>query len=102
VNTKLTYREREKLFRAAWIIVFLILAWLIFSPWGAIRYYLLHSKLAAINAGNLELQQTNQNLLEEIERLKTDPEYIEEIARKKYGLIKRNEVIYQFPRQKGK
>jgi cell division protein FtsB len=32
--------------------------------------------------------------------LKTDRRYLESIARKDFGLVRSNEVIYQFPQEK--
>jgi len=32
----------------------------------------------------------------EIDGLQDDPEYLEEVARKEYGLLKKNERVYDF------
>lgn len=42
---------------------------------------------------NLELERENQRLYREIKRLKTDPGYIENIARRELGLVGKGEVI---------
>ena len=42
---------------------------------------------------NEKLKQDNLSLYRTIERLKNDPEYIESIARKELGMIKKDEVI---------
>ena len=41
------------------------------------------------------LQQRNLALAEEIERLKNDEAYLEHLAREKYGMLKKNEEIYE-------
>jgi len=42
------------------------------------------------------LEEANQELLDEIKRLRSDKEYIESEARKALGLVKEDEVIYKF------
>lgn len=42
---------------------------------------------------NLELERENQRLYREIKRLKTDPAYIENIARRELGMVGKGEVI---------
>lgn len=43
--------------------------------------------------------QSNAALREEISRLKSDRQYLEEFARKRLGLVRPNETVYQFVRQ---
>lgn len=43
----------------------------------------------------------NQDLLEEIDRLRTDMKYVESVARRQLNLIKENEVIYRFEKKEG-
>lgn len=47
-------------------------------------------------ADNEALQQENQAIYEKIVLLKTDPSYIEGLARRELGMIKQGEVFYQF------
>ena len=47
-----------------------------------------------------QLKNGNQALLAEIERLRTDEQYLEAIARKELGLIKEDETLYRFEREK--
>ena len=49
-----------------------------------------------------DLKKENQRLYRNIERLKNDPEYIEEIAREELGMVARDEIIYQFKEEEGK
>ena len=42
---------------------------------------------------NARLKRENLTMYRTIERLKNDPEYIESIARKELGMIKKGEVI---------
>jgi len=47
---------------------------------------------------NMELERENQRLYREIKRLKTDPGYIENIARRELGLVGKGEVIIRSPK----
>ncbi|MBU1053139.1 MAG: septum formation initiator family protein [Proteobacteria bacterium] len=49
---------------------------------------------------NKELALNNNSMYNEIKRLKDDPEYIENIARRELGMIKKNEIILQFKDKK--
>lgn len=42
------------------------------------------------------LEEENKGLKEELEAMKSDPEYIESLARKELGLIKPGETKYKF------
>jgi cell division protein FtsB len=56
--------------------------------------------LQAILAQNEQLREANTALRQEIDKLRNDPAYLEEVARRQFGLIKKNEVIYEFPKKK--
>lgn len=43
-----------------------------------------------------DLRAENERLRREVEALKSDRRYLESIARKDFGLVRKNEVIYQF------
>jgi len=42
-----------------------------------------------------ELEKENETLRTEITKLKTDPLYIEKIAREQLGMIRQGEIIYR-------
>lgn len=44
---------------------------------------------------NEELARENNSMYTEIERLKNDPEYIENVARRELGMIGKNEIIFK-------
>jgi len=44
---------------------------------------------------NEELARENNSMYTEIERLKHDPEYIGNVARKELGMIGKNEIIFK-------
>ena len=69
--------------------------WLLFSPWGLASYFRLKRDLAEVSEQNRELAASNLELKEQIERLKNDPSYLEEVARKNHGLLRKDEIIYR-------
>lgn len=74
----------------------LITGWILFSSNGVINYYAIQKELHAIQEENLKLAAENDQLKIEIQRLKADPAYLEEVARKDYGLVKKNEMVFNF------
>lgn len=63
---------------------------------GFVRIHRLTKERNQIRAFNEKIREQNRNLREEIYSLKKDRGYIEEIARQKLGLVKEDEIIYQF------
>ncbi|RPH51110.1 MAG: septum formation initiator family protein [Desulfobacteraceae bacterium] len=48
---------------------------------------------------NEELARENNSMYNEIERLKHDPEYIENVARRELGMIGKNEIIFKIEKK---
>jgi len=92
--------------RALPILVAIILAafaaWMLFSPHGGWRYYQVSRDLRAIRAENEALSNANEALRQEIHRLKNDPQYLEEVARHDFNLLRKNEMIFDFSRENRK
>jgi cell division protein FtsB len=100
----LTFAERKILRRVIFIVAVLGLLWIVFAPdRGLLYYHRLHKKIEMLSRENRELAERNAELKREIERLHNDESYLEELARKKYGLLQENETVYEFkPSSKGK
>ncbi len=79
-------------------IVLLILLGAILGKRGVIHLYYLNEELKQLKASNLRIEKENCEFKKEIYRLKNDPCYMEEIAREELGLIREDEIIYQFRR----
>ena len=95
--------QRKLLFSIGFILGTILLVWVVFAPsHSTMEYHRLKNELREAVARNRELAAQNSELQEEIDRLKTDKVYLEKIARERYGLIKKNEIIYQFEAQKEK
>jgi cell division protein FtsB len=79
--------------------IIFIMFFTIFGERGLLRIYHLNQEKQEINRRLEELRLENEKLKREIEALRTDRRYLESIARRDFGLVRPNEVIYQFPSQ---
>jgi cell division protein FtsB len=78
------------------LVLFNILLVIIFGDRGLVEVNRLNGERDLLLKENRELTEKNLALRREIERLKTDPAYIEHIARQELGMIGRDEVIVRF------
>lgn len=77
-----------------------ILAWLAFGERGLIHLYRTEIEREVCIDRIRQLAEENQTLVEEIHRLNTDMDYVESVVRKEFNLIKENEIIYRFNKDK--
>ncbi len=86
--------------RGILIPIFLLLSVMIFFTFfgekGLLQVYRLRSELKEIERVNMELRRENERLRVEIDNLRTNKKYIEELARRELGLVKKGEIVYQF------
>ncbi len=78
-------------------VILFILFFTIFGERGVLHIYHLKEEKEQIQKQVEALRAENDKLKREIEALKTDRRYLESIARKDFGLVRHNEIIYQFP-----
>ncbi|MBI5557849.1 MAG: septum formation initiator family protein [Deltaproteobacteria bacterium] len=71
-------------------------AWLFFSNNGILAYHNLQQRIATVQAENEQLKEENRQLQQKIDKIKNDPAYLEETARRDYDLLKKDEVIFEF------
>lgn len=91
----LNKREKKILRWVLLSVVIFSLLFVLFAPGrGLISYRNLKKKVQALDRDNKILHQRNIELAQEIELLKNDPDYLEQLAREKYGLLKKNEEVY--------
>jgi len=81
-------------------VILFILYFTIFGERGLLRIYHLNQEKEDVQKRASALQLENEQLKREIEALKSDRRYLESIARKDFGLVRKNEIIYQFPAKK--
>ncbi len=99
----LSQQEKKILWRISILVVMLGLLWLLFAPNKGFLYQRkLHNQLDALSLENNQLERQNREMSKEIQRLKTDDAYLEELARNEYGLLKKNETVYKFGSAKKK
>lgn len=77
-----------------------ILFFTVFGDKGLLRIYELKQDKNKLDARLSESRNDNEKLKLEIVALKSDRRYLESIARKDFGLVRNNEVIYQFQQAK--
>ena len=79
------------------LFLFVVLGLLtFFGDKGILHLVGLQKELARMNEKNLKIEEENRKLKEEVRRLQHEKRYIEEIARKELGMVKKGEIIYQF------
>ena len=78
------------------LVLLNILLVIIFGDRGLVEVGHLKGERDRLLQDNHTLKEKNLSLRREIERLKTDPAYIEHVARQELGMIGRDEVIVRF------
>jgi cell division protein FtsB len=89
----------KRLFLTPAAIIVFILYFTVFGDRGLLRINHLHRDRDEMQKRFLELKGENDKLKREIAALQSDRRYLESIARRDFGLVRGNEVIYQFPSQ---
>jgi cell division protein FtsB len=93
--------ERKQLLYIGVFLIVLLLVWVFLAPRNsALHLFRVQKELKMIQTKNKALEEENAALRAEIDKLENDPAYLEEKARKDYGLIKKNELLYKFDKQK--
>lgn len=69
---------------------------LIFEPQGLPRMQTLERELSRVQAENGELRRDIGTLRVEVKQLRDDPSAVERIARTQLGLVRKNEIVFQF------
>lgn len=92
----LTKAERRLVKRIIIGLAAVSVLWLLFAPdWGLVHYRRLRKQIDSLALENKNLEHRNAELNKEIYRLRNDDAYLEEVARQKYGLLKKNETVYE-------
>jgi cell division protein FtsB len=63
---------------------------------GLPRYRALRSELQQTRDANARMRREVLELQERVDRLRTDPEAIERIARDELGMLRSDEIVFQF------
>ena len=78
------------------LILFNLFLVIIFGDNGLVDYHLLKNERDRLTTRNEALSRENLALYREIDRLKNDLKYLENVARQELGMIGKNEVIVKF------
>ena len=79
------------------IVILLMLGYAIFGNRGVVRILQAERQKQQLQTQLTELQQNQQQLRDEIDRLQNDRDYWELLARKKLGMVREGELIYHLP-----
>src|SRR5262245_24501805 len=72
---------------------------LILEPQGMPRMRALDKELKSVEAENSELRRDVARLRTEVKDLRENPLAVERIAREQLGLVRKNEVVFQFDKK---
>jgi cell division protein FtsB len=84
------------------LILVALLFFIVFSERGLADLNWLRKEKRVLLERNASVSATNEELSMEIDRLKNDPDYIEQIARRELGMIGREEMIIKSRDSAGK
>ena len=98
--------ERKPWLRKRWPVAviggmaLLAFLYLVFGEVGVISTLNLRAKETQLIAENAKLREENALLRHEVEQLRSNPSYIEEIARRELGLMGKKEIVIPLDRKK--
>ncbi len=77
--------------------------WVVFAPGRGIFFLHQQNKqLAELKAEEKQLSLENIRMGTDIQQLQSSKEYLEKVAREDHGMVKDNEIIFNFAREKKK
>ncbi|MGD9334973.1 MAG: septum formation initiator family protein [Desulfobacterales bacterium] len=85
--------KKNVLLAVAIVVSLMMMMFILFGENGLADLNRLKAERDDLLKKNAELIQQNLFLCREIERLKTDPEDVENLARKELGVIRKDEVV---------
>ncbi len=93
-------KSRQTIFLALTILLLSsLLLFIVFDDNGLIDLNRLKTERNNLLQKNEALKQENLSLYREIERLRNDPKYVENVARQELGVIGKDEVILKTPKK---
>ncbi|MBI2915247.1 MAG: septum formation initiator family protein [Elusimicrobia bacterium] len=82
--------------RWRWVLAAVILGFLITFNEGFRNHWQKRKYFRKLKKELAEIQNSNKNLAQELRRLKNDPDYLTDAARRELGMIRPGETEYQF------
>lgn len=93
LDTATMSSKQNILIAFAILTIFTLLLFIMFGDNGLADLHLLKAERDALVEENRRLVRENLSLYREIDRLKHDPEFVENVARQELGVIGKDEVI---------
>jgi len=91
-----TFRIQKRIYVAAAGCLAFILFFTVFGEKGLLRIYELKKDKYLIESKLAGIRGENEKLKREVVALQSDRRYLESIARKDFGMVRGNEIIYHF------
>jgi len=92
-------KKHNGLFVILFFILVIVTVFL-FADRGFLHFYDSYNEREILQEEIKGLEQKKEQLLEEKDKLKNDPDHIEKIAREKYKMKKKKEKVYQVEMEK--
>jgi cell division protein FtsB len=98
---KLTPIQQRRLIKISIALLVFFLTWMFFAPGsGLLALWKKRVEVQILEEQNRQLEATNAQLQQEIDKLQNDPAYLEEVARRQHNLLKKNERVFEFAPKK--
>jgi cell division protein FtsB len=98
---KLSPIQESRYYKIVIVLVVLALLWVMLSPGsGLLAIWRKRSELKNLQQQNALLEEENTQLQKGIDKLQNDPAHLEEVARREYNLLKKNERVFEFTPKK--
>ena len=88
--------KKKKLIATAALLAAASLAWLLFSPYGWLRLEKRREERRGLAARAQKLARENRRLKKKADCLEGGKPCFEEVARRDYGLVRKNEMVLEF------
>ena len=89
----------KRVFYLLFLVCLVIVIYGILGDQGFFHLHRLKLELSDLQQKIATVETDNVRLRQEIQHLKTDPAYIERLARQDLGMLKQNEVLFLFREQ---
>jgi cell division protein FtsB len=86
-------KKQGVLLALAVCLIVSLMFFIVFSARGLADLNLMKKERDRIRAQNREITRENLTLGVEIDRLRNDPQYIESVARREFGMIAQDEIV---------
>lgn len=96
-------QDKKMMWLLGSVVALFFLLWILFAPGRGFFHYLkLQREISTLSEENARLEARNVELTADIKRLQSDNAYLEQVAREKHGLLKKNEMVFEFDPPKKK